>query len=70
MGSGSSRSKVKKFDKGNQMPINSEPILPRSPRPANTPLFKHIPSKPIERKPRPKNDIFQLDSNIEDYSSY
>jgi len=66
MGSGSSCKKVEKFDKGNQ--VSSISVLGPD-RSANSPLYKHVSSQPIKRQAFPQDDIFQLDPNIEEYSS-
>jgi hypothetical protein len=69
MGSGSSRSKVKKIDKSNQMPPISETKLYRSPSPSKSPLFKRVLPKPNKRRSSIQDNTFELNNNIEEYSS-
>ncbi len=68
MGCGSSRNKVKNFDKGNQMPSTKSFSSP-SPSKSYDPLFKPISSKPNKPQISIQTDIFELDPNVEEYSS-
>jgi hypothetical protein len=66
MGSGSSRNKVEKFDKG----IQASGTKPdRFTSPTSSSLFKQTSSKPVKQQVLTQDDTFQLDPNIEEYSS-
>jgi hypothetical protein len=69
MGSGSSRNKVERFDKGNQMPA----VPQRQPSPSHSkshdPLFIHVSAKIHKRRSSTHENIFELDPNIDDYST-
>jgi hypothetical protein len=71
MGSGSSSTKVQKVDKSIQIPSASptKPSLFLSPSKSYEPLFKHISPQPNKRRTSFYEDVFELDPNIEDYSS-
>jgi hypothetical protein len=70
MGSSSSKKKVKRFDKGNQMPpvpqIKQSP--PPSPSKSYDPYFTHVSAKIHKRRVSNHENIFELDPNIDDYS--
>ena len=67
MGSGSSRKRpVQTFNKGNQVSGN---IPDKSVSRTNSPVFVNASSRPTKRQAFTQDDMFQLDPNIEEYSS-
>ncbi|CAF2457417.1 unnamed protein product [Rotaria sp. Silwood2] len=75
MGLGSSVRKVRKFDKSSQMP----PIIYGKPPPERslsissakprTPLFTRVSPKPPKQQTITQDDIFEVEDNIEEYST-
>ncbi|CAF3451911.1 unnamed protein product [Rotaria sp. Silwood1] len=74
MGTGSSRSKVKKFDKSSQIP----PIIDRNTSPkryslsssrSNVPLFSRASPRINKQQPTTQSNVFKFEDNIEEYST-
>ncbi|CAF3451925.1 unnamed protein product [Rotaria sp. Silwood1] len=74
MGTGSSRSKVKKFDKSSQIP----PIIDRNTSPkryslsssrSNVPLFSRNSPRINKQQPTTQPNVFKFEDNIEEYST-
>ncbi|CAF0765355.1 unnamed protein product [Rotaria sordida] len=75
MGSGSSRSKVQKFDKSIQMPSiidiepSPKPSLLQSSSKLHNPPFSRVPTETIRPRVSISENRFELNDNIEEYSA-